>query len=244
MSKLAYPIVTLAGVAAVLLLLATGQFYQKGAIDLEQAFNLLRIGALMGIAGAGFSIFFLLWQRPQGLNLAVIVVSAALGIVAFYMPYRQLLLSQHLPAIHDITTDFNNPPAFVAIARVRTTAHNPVAYAGPETAALQRQAYPDIRTLMLAHSSDAVFAASMQVIDDIGWRIAEANQQQGRIEVTATSQWFGLKDDMVIRLVPGAAGSTTFDMRSKSRVGITDVGSNARHIRAFTAALNAELQQQ
>jgi uncharacterized protein (DUF1499 family) len=242
MNNIAYPIVTLAGLAAVLLLLATGVGYQKGAFDLTQAFNLLRIGALLGIAGAGFSIFFILWQRPRGINLAVIAVSAMLGITAFYMPYRQLLLSQRLPAIHDITTDFNNPPAFVAIARVRTSAQNPVAYDGPQAAEQQRGAYPDIRTLVLPHSSDEVFGVSMQVLEDLGWRIAEANAEQGRIEATVTSRWFGFRDDVVIRLAPGAAGTTVFDMRSKSRVGITDVGSNARHIRTFVGELNAALQ--
>ena len=86
MNKLVYPLVTLAGFAAILLLLATGVGYQKGAFDLAQAFSLLRIGALVGIIGAGFAIFFILWQRPQGLNLVFIFVSALLGIVAFYMP--------------------------------------------------------------------------------------------------------------------------------------------------------------
>ncbi len=241
MNKLVYPLITLSGLAAVLLLLATGIGYQKGAFDLTQAFNLLRIGALMGIGGAGFSIFFILWQRPTGLNLVVIAASAMLGIVAFYMPYRQLLLSQRLPAIHDITTDMNNPPAFVAIARVRLATHNPVAYDGPETGVQQRRAYPDIRTLMLPHSTDEVFAAAMQVVEELGWSVAEANLEQGRIEATATSQWFGFKDDVVIRLTRDGADNTLFDMRSKSRVGITDVGSNARHVRAFVAALDDEL---
>jgi uncharacterized protein (DUF1499 family) len=157
------------------------------------------------------------------------------------MPYRQLLLSQRLPAIHDITTDINNPPAYVAIARVRTSTQNPVTY-DPEVSELQRRAYPDIRPLVLAHTTDAVFAASMQVLEELGWRIAEANAEQGRIEATVTSRWFGLRDDVVIRLTPGTAGTTVFDMRSKSRVGITDVGSNARHIRTFIGELNAALQ--
>jgi hypothetical protein len=184
----------------------------------------------------------MLWQRPAGLSLVFIVVSAVLGIIAFYMPYRQLLLSQRLPAIHDITTDFNSPPAFVAIARVRTSAHNPATYDGPATAALQRQFYPDIRTVMFAHGIDEVFAASMQLLEEFDWRIAEANAEQGRIEATATSQWFGFKDDIVIRLTRTANSTTAVDVRSKSRVGIADVGSNAQHVRAFINALNEELE--
>lgn len=242
MNKIAYPIVMLSGLAAVLLLLATGVGYQKGAFDLAQAYNLLRIGALLGITGAGFAIFFILWQRPQGMTLVAIAMSAVLGITAFYLPYRQLLLAQRLPAIHDITTDTANPPAFVAIARVRTAAHNPVAYDGAETAALQRRYYPDIRTQVLAHDADTVFAAAMQALATLDWRIAEANAEQGRIEATVTSRWFGFKDDVVIRIAPSGA-TTVLDVRSKSRVGITDVGANAQHIRTFSAALNETLQQ-
>lgn len=244
MARIAYPIVMLSGLAAVLLLLVTGVAYQKGAFDLAQAFSLLRIGALLGITGAGFSIFFILWQRPQGANLVAIAVSALLGITAFYLPYRQLLLAQRLPAIHDITTDLNNPPAFVAIARVRTSLQNPVTYDGAETAALQRQFYPDIRTQVLMHGTDAVFAASMQVLEDLGWSIAEANAEQGRIEATVTSRWFGFKDDVAIRILPGAGGVSVVDIRSKSRVGITDFGANARHIRRFSAELTDALQDQ
>lgn len=243
MQKVAQPIVTLAGFAAVLLLLATGIVYQKGAIDLTQAFGLLRIGALLGIAGAAFTIFFILWQRPQGLNLAVIAASAMLGIVAFYMPYRQMLLMQRLPAIHDITTDFDDPPAFVTIAHLRAAAQNPVTYDGPQTAEMQRKVYPDIRSVVLEHSTNEVFAAALRALDELGWRVAEASSEQGRIEATVTSRWFALKDDVVVRLRPAAGGMTEFDMRSKSRIGISDAGANARHIRRFIAAMDDELNQ-
>ncbi|HEY0964027.1 MAG TPA: DUF1499 domain-containing protein [Pseudomonadales bacterium] len=241
MQKIAQPIVTLAGFAAILLLLATGIIYQKGAIDLTQAFGLLRIGALLGIAGAAFTIFFILWQRPQGVNLAVIAASAMLGIVAFYMPYRQMLLVQSLPPIHDITTDVDDPPAFVTIARVRDVAQSPVTYDGPQAAMMQRRAYPDIRTVVLEHSAPDVFAAALRALDELGWRVAEASSEQGRIEATVSSRWFALKDDVVMRLRPAAGGMTEFDMRSKSRIGISDAGANAHHIRRFMAELNDEL---
>lgn len=241
MYRIALPIVTLAGFAAILLLLATGIVYQKGAIDLAQAFSMLRIGALLGIAGAGFTIFFILWQRPQGVNLAVIAFSALLGLVAFYMPYRQMLLVQRLPAIHDITTDVDDPPAFVTIARLRAASRNPVTY-DSNTVALQRQAYPDIRTVLLPYAPHDVFAAALRAVDELGWRLAEANNEQGRIEATVTSRWFALKDDVVIRLRPAAGDMTEFDMRSKSRIGMSDAGDNARHIRRFIEAMNDELE--
>jgi uncharacterized protein (DUF1499 family) len=241
MTRLLFPFVSLAGLGAVLLLLATGIGYQRGAFELTQAINLLRIGALLGVSGAGFSIFFILWQRPSGLTLVVVTVSALLGLAAFFLPYRQLLMTQQLPAIHDITTDTINPPAFVAIARVRVAGQHPVSYDGPDTAAQQRRAYPDIRTITFVQSRDLVFASALTTVEELGWRVADANAREGRIEATVTSRWFGFRDDVVIRIASTPNG-TVVDMRSKSRVLIHDVGANARHIREFIAALAGRLE--
>jgi uncharacterized protein (DUF1499 family) len=111
-----------------------------------------------------------------------------------------------------------------------------VTYDGRD-AALQRSAYPDIRTVTFAHDPGVVFPVALQLVEELGWDLAEANAQQGRIEATVTSQWFAFKDDVVIRIAPGPSGTTVFDMRSKSRVGVTDVGSNARHVREFVNGL-------
>ena len=70
----------------------------------------------------------------------------------------------------------------------------------------------------------------------MGWHIVAAKSEEGRIEATATTLWFGFKDDVVIRIMPTAAGSR-LDIRSKSRVGLSDVGVNAARIREFVAAL-------
>jgi uncharacterized protein (DUF1499 family) len=65
------------------------------------------------------------------------------------------------------------------------------------------------------------------------WQIVEGNRQEGRIEATATTRWFGFKDDVVIRIVPTAGNGSRLDIRSVSRVGKTDVGANACRIRDF-----------
>ena len=65
-----------------------------------------------------------------------------------------------------------------------------------------------------------------------------ADSAAGRIEATATTRWFGFKDDVVIRVEPDPAGSMV-DVRSVSRVGQSDVGTNARRIRAYLARLTA-----
>jgi uncharacterized protein (DUF1499 family) len=52
----------------------------------------------------------------------------------------------------------------------------------------------------------------------------------------ATTFWFGFKDDVVVRISAEGAGSRV-DVRSKSRVGRSDLGTNAQRIRAYQRRL-------
>ncbi|HJR53568.1 MAG TPA: DUF1499 domain-containing protein, partial [Gemmatimonadota bacterium] len=61
---------------------------------------------------------------------------------------------------------------------------------------------------------------------------------RGRIEATATTPWFGFKDDVVVRIRPEAGGSRV-DVRSVSRVGRSDVGTNARRIEEYLEIVSA-----
>jgi len=81
------------------------------------------------------------------------------------------------------------------------------------------------------------FDAALAAARDMGWEIVDANPGQGRIEATDTTFWFGFKDDVVIRVAPTKTGSRV-DVRSLSRAGRSDVGTNAKRIRAFLSRLN------
>lgn len=144
------------------------------------------------------------------------------------------------PPIHDISTDTANPPSFVAVLPLREGAPNPPEYAGEETAALQRQAYPDLRTLTVRKPPGEVFDRAREVAAGMGWTLVEASQAEGRIEATATTFWFRFKDDIVIRIQRSDEGSQV-DVRSKSRVGRGDVGANAARIRKFLTRLEQGL---
>ncbi len=134
--------------------------------------------------------------------------------------------------IHDITTDTLNPPAFVALLETRRKCPNGADYGGPDVAAAQRTAYPDIRTRELAFPSDIAFQKALEAARKMGWEIVDANASEGRIEATATTFLFRFKDDVVIRITPAGAASR-IDIRSVSRVGKSDLGANARRIRRF-----------
>jgi uncharacterized protein (DUF1499 family) len=110
-------------------------------------------------------------------------------------------------------------------------------YPGAETAAKQQSGYPDIRPLELGVPPDAAFARALDAAKSTGWEIVASDAARGRIEATATTPWFGFHDDVVIRVTPTPTGSR-IDVRSLSRVGKGDFGTNAKRIRAYLAKLS------
>ena len=66
----------------------------------------------------------------------------------------------------------------------------------------------------------------------MGLDIVTAESTEGRVEATATTFWFGFKDDLVVRVALDD-GDALIDLRSKSRVGQSDIGANADRIREF-----------
>jgi uncharacterized protein (DUF1499 family) len=83
--------------------------------------------------------------------------------------------------------------------------------------------------------NDAFFRA-LAAVEALGWELVDANRQEGRIEATDSTFWFGFKDDIVIRVQPQGSGAKV-DARSVSRVGKGDVGINAKRLRRFFEAL-------
>jgi len=228
-------IVFLAASIGALLVIVAGPGNRFGLWDFRFALGvLLQYGAYISFAAAAG---ILIWAVVAAIRRSIEAwrtVLAALVLVAigagFPLAFRGQAMS--VPPIHDISTDTDDPPAFVAVLPLRAGAMNPPEYAGPETAAKQKEAYPDIQPIMSDESPQAMFDKALAAAKDMGWEIDAAAPEEGRIEATDTTMWFGFKDDVVIRVRAEGAGSR-LDIRSKSRVGISDVGKNAERIRAF-----------
>lgn len=218
-------------VLAVLLLLVAGPGTRLGLWDFRTGFVLLRWGAYLGIFAAGLGLLSLLW-RPPGARPWPAVVALVVGATVALVPYRWMRQAQRVPAIHDITTDTERPPEFQAVLPLRADAPNPAEYGGPEIAAQQREAYPDLGPLALDQPPAEAFRRALQTARQMGWEIVAADSAAGRIEATATTTWFGFKDDVVVRITPDE-GRSRVDVRSVSREGKSDVGANAERIREF-----------
>jgi uncharacterized protein (DUF1499 family) len=236
------PRIVVAGFAvsaiALLTVAVAGPGSRAGFWDFRFGFKLLNWGAYLGIAGIVLSIAGILATRGGGRRQAAMlaVPGIFLGLLAFAVPGNMYRIARQLPMIHDITTDTENPPRFVAVLPLRRDAPNPAEYAGSEIAAKQRAAYPDVRPLMSPLPPPQAFDRALAVARQSGWEIVDRNPAEGRVEATATTRWFGFKDDVVIRIAPAQGGGSRIDVRSVSRLGKSDVGTNARRIRAFLAA--------
>jgi len=228
----------LLSVVATVLLLAAGPGTRFDLWDYRTGFQLMRWAAFAGLAAAGLALALLLLPRTRRAGLAGLLVALALGAGVAFVPWTALRQARALPPIHDISTDTARPPQFVAILPLRAGAPNSAAYGGPDVARAQVGAYPDLRTQRMDATRADAFGRALQAARGMGWEVVAADAAAGRIEATDTTFWFGFKDDVVIRLEADGAGSRV-DVRSVSRVGVGDVGANARRIRAYLRELGS-----
>jgi len=224
--------------AAALGATSAGLGYRLEWWGLGTAFTVLRWSAYGGLAAAALSLAGAVLARPRGPRRGFVwaLAGMAVAVTTAAIPYAQLRTARAVPPIHDISTDTETPPEFVAVVPLRAGAPNPPAYPGPAAAEQQRAAYPDLAPAALDVPPEEAFERALAVARDLGWAIVAADREAGRIEATDETFWFGFKDDVVVR-VRAADGASRIDVRSKSRVGTSDVGANARRIRRFIEAL-------
>jgi uncharacterized protein (DUF1499 family) len=229
-------------VTALLVLLLAGAGSRWGWWNFRFGFTLLMFGAYGGGAAAlsgGAALLFMGFSRRATRTAGLFALLGMLcGLMAFGIPWQWKRTAQHVPPIHDITTDVDHPPLFVAVLPLRAGAPNPADYGGPEIAAQQRSAYPEIAPVILKMPPDRAFALALAAARGMGWQIVAEAPSEGRIEATDTTRWFGFKDDIVVR-VASSDGGSRIDVRSVSRVGRSDVGTNARRIGAYLRRLMA-----
>lgn len=225
---------SIAIIGLVLLALA-GPSYRVG-LPLGFAFGMLRIAAYVGLVAAAFGIGTAAWQwKRSRIAAGLAAVAVVAGLAVAWIPYSLQRRAATVPPIHDISTDLENPPAFAAIVPLRADAPNPLNRT-PDVGLQQRQGYPDLAPLTLPEPSGQVFARAQSVAGRLGWEIVKADAAAGLIEATDTTRWFGFVDDVVVRITPWGTG-TRVDLRSVSREGRSDNGTNAERIRDFLAAL-------
>jgi len=185
--------------------------------------------------------FIVIWREGlQGFGMAVAAFAIGLAILAY--PGYLAIKAYRLPAIADITTDPIDPPRFEAIARLRSRDANPIVYAGLRAAELQRTAYPNVEPLIVSANPQVAYDVAYEVIRKRKWTIIDARapvtgRRDGRIEAVARTPILGFRDDVVLRIRSDPDGARV-DMRSNSRYGRHDFGTNAARIVSLSEAID------
>jgi uncharacterized protein (DUF1499 family) len=223
------------GLVACLLFLIDGPLYRLHILPLTTALQIVIPTVLvLGVIALVLSLVGLARSGSKGMAVAGVV----LGLIAVGLPAKGIYTAMHSP-IHDVSTDTANPPQFVAVMPLRAAAKaaNSTDY-DAKTAQLQKETYPDIGPLHLDLPPSQAVDRTLAAARGMGWEIVATDPAQGRIEATATTFWFGFKDDIVVRLAAEGTG-TRVDVRSLSRIGSSDVGANAQRIRAYLGKVKA-----
>jgi uncharacterized protein (DUF1499 family) len=198
------------GLASVALavLAASGPAVRMGLVSFSVGILMLPAAGALGLAAAIVAALAIF--RGAGVARAVIALLAGLACAA--VPAAGYMLARSLPRINDISTD------------------------PQEQSEAQRHAYPDIQPLRLKLAPNIAFERAKGAIEESGWELVREDPSAGRLEAVASTFWFGFKDDVTVRVSADGAGSRV-DVRSKSRVGKGDLGTNAQRIRTYQRRL-------
>lgn len=227
----------LVGIVSLALLAMTGPGYRSGWLSLGTALGqLFAWGSYGGIAATVLALAGLAWGRGGARRTAAFAL--VLGLTSLYFPWRFQQAARAVPAIHDITTDIVTPPQYVEVAALRRQLQSPNGLDLPaETINQQIAAYPEIRPLFLPLPPAEAYRRALALVGARGWEVVAADEAARRIEATDTTYWFRFKDDVALRVSALPDSTSRIDMRSVSRLGRSDLGTNARRVREFLAEL-------
>lgn len=223
---------------------------RNGWWDYETGLKILAPAVVIALAGSFSGGIWL--ARALRLNDSAGIRFGAVGLagslLVAFIPLNQLRLYLISPPIHDITTDVEFAPPFVALLPLRTGAQNGPEYDGMKlvdyggrkshVAAVQKKAYADIRADLVLEKPAVLFWHGFETAKRMsGWNIVAFSEKDGTIEATTTSFWFGLTSDIAIRVKPAGRIGARLDIRSKSRTGQNDMGMNAAIVRDYIKAV-------
>jgi hypothetical protein len=236
-----------------------GWRFGLGTLMVEWGPRLLIASVVLGV----IALVAALTSRPRRGAMAA---AAAVAIPALSLAYGYQIRSgsKDIPPIHDVSSNAEDAPRYSArVMRLREAAGaNPVhppttplgaieAYQSPRfadqssrtVAQLGREAYPQLRTLVVRADQPKLFEVLAQEARERGWQIHTNDPAGGSFEATAETFWFGFKDDVAVRVrrarVPG---TLLVDARSTSRVGLSDMGTNAARLTDYLEAVDESLR--
>jgi hypothetical protein len=221
-----------------------------GALSFAGGIEAMTASVALGLIALALALVWLVaalkHNRGDGKRAGMAALLGAL--VLLYVPLRTAYQGLQAPSLHDVTTDPEDPPAFVALAGngARFEAGAMIDYRGEHnTASYMLHEYyagltkPLMPIMVNKNPTGKMFWRCFNVAKRMGWRIVDFNEKQGRIEAIATSFWFARPTDLVVRVRAAGTMGARFDMRAASEQGEPDFGRNLALIKSYRAELNS-----
>jgi uncharacterized protein (DUF1499 family) len=229
------------------LLVLTVLLHRFGNLATPAALNLLMVsigGLVLAIVVAVIALIRIWFGGQLGASQAF--AGIAIALIGLALPLWYLSHAMLLPRLTDIETTPEQPLQFKQLAALRPTDANRIEDPDSAIAQLQRAAYPDIRPMELERSATETFDIVHEAVKRIGWTIVlsepPGEEDSGRIEATDRTLLMGFADDVAIR-VTGDDTRAFIDVRSVSRYGLHDLGTNAERIRSLFTEVKAALEK-
>ena len=216
-----------------------------GVIALEWAPKVALVAVAAGLLGiiiALFSGFGRYWARAL---MVLILCGATFGA---YIWARQAQVTN--PPINDVSTDWTMPltfsqkmmrergPEAIMVEADPMRPMDSAAYAGRRIAEINAETCADARPLMLARAPGQAYAQAKAAVEAAGLALVTDDPASGRIEATGRSAAFGLKNDVVVRVLPTLQGSR-IDVRAIGRVPVADFGANCARVTELIGAMRS-----
>lgn len=90
--------------------------------------------------------------------------------------------------------------------------------------------FPELIPRRYALDMDILKKLIVETLEKLDWEIVESFNQENKLHALVATPLFGFKDDVHIKLEPGAGDTVIVSVRSASRTGKGDLGTNTRHI--------------
>lgn len=203
------------------------------------------IGLLTFVAGVVWILWAMIANDSSAARYGLIGLVGIIAVLA--NPVLDFSSAHGKPPIADATTDTEHPPQFVSLLTQRGDDASPPSYHGNEpmtfdgkvstVALVQHKYYGEIHSAAILMSPERLFKRAVTAAYAMGWNVVAIAPDEGRIEATDTSFFFGLTDDIVIRVKPAGMGAR-LDIRSKARVVANSGNRNPERIRDFLKELS------
>jgi len=210
----------------------------RGPMGVGWAPALTALAIVVALIGLVISIGAGLWRR----SLTALVVS----ILTMGMFIVMGGAAKTAPPIHDVATDWSEPMMFSdQVMKMRGPQANPVPpdammtsgpLVGQKVSDINAKTCEGAKPVMLTVPPAEAYAVAKKALSGNGLKIVTDDPVAGRLEAVATSFWYGFKDDVLVRVKAEGAGSR-IDMRSVSRVGVSDLGQNCMRVTRLAAAM-------